>query len=103
MGYELTDLAEGYYVVRFFSWEDYLHVLEGGPWLILGHYLTVMKWSPKFHPTAESIASKLVWVRFPRFPLEILDEEILTSMRDMVGRTVKVDATSLTGLRARFA
>lgn len=102
LGYELTDLVEGYYVVRFFSREDYLHVLEGGPWVILGYYLIVMKWSPKFHPTADSIASTLVWVRFPRFPPEILDEEILTSMGDMVGRTVKVDATSLIGLRARF-
>lgn len=52
LGYELTDMAEGFYVVCFFSRRDYLHVLEDGPWVILGHYLTVMKWRPKFWPTA---------------------------------------------------
>lgn len=30
-GCELIDLEGGYYVVRFFSLEDYFHVLEGGP------------------------------------------------------------------------
>lgn len=47
-GYELTDLEEGFFIVRFFSRPDYLHVLEGGPWIILGHYLMVSKWRPKF-------------------------------------------------------
>lgn len=31
LGFELTDLVEGYYVVRFFSRHDYLYVLKGGP------------------------------------------------------------------------
>lgn len=43
-GHELIDLEGGYYVVRFFAREDYLKVPEGGPWIILGHYLTVVKW-----------------------------------------------------------
>lgn len=30
-GFELSDLEEGYFIVRFYSREDYLHVLEGGP------------------------------------------------------------------------
>lgn len=37
-GCELIDLEGGYYVVRFFSREDYFHVLEGGPrlfWCII--------------------------------------------------------------------
>lgn len=29
--YELTNFAEGYYMVCFFSRKDYLHVLEDGP------------------------------------------------------------------------
>lgn len=45
-GCEIIDMEEGYYVIRFYSKEDYQHVLENGPWLIQGHYLTVMKWRP---------------------------------------------------------
>lgn len=34
---------------------------------------------------------------------EMLDEELISFMVDMIGKTVKVDAMSLTGLRAKFA
>lgn len=103
LGFELTDLAEVYYVVRFYFRSDYLRVLEGGPWIVLGHYLMVFKWRPKFRPHAETVTSTLVWVRFPNIPPELLEEENLSSMGDMIGRTIKVDSTSLTGLRGRFA
>lgn len=43
MRLELTDLEEGYFIVRFFNRNDYLHVFEGGPWLIMGHHLTIQK------------------------------------------------------------
>lgn len=42
-GYELIDLEGGFYLARFYSREDYFRVLEEGPWIIMGHYLTVMK------------------------------------------------------------
>lgn len=42
-GFELTNLTENFFIVRFFCRQDYMHVLEGGPWTILGHYLFVMK------------------------------------------------------------
>lgn len=48
LGIDLTYLEEDYYVVRFFMRNDYMKVLEGGPWVILGHYLTVTRWKPKF-------------------------------------------------------
>lgn len=49
-GCELIDLEKGFYVARFFSDADYTRVLEGGPWVITGHYLTVTKWKPNFRP-----------------------------------------------------
>lgn len=102
-GFELTDLEDGYFIVRFFSPPDYLHVLEGGPWIILGHYLTVMKWRLKFRPVDEKMSKTLVWVRFSGILPELLEEEILSSMGDMLGRTIRVDNTSLSGTRGKFA
>lgn len=78
-----------------------MHVLEGGPWTILGHYLTVIKWRPTFIPTKETVTKTLIWVRFPSVPSELLDEEFIVSMGDR-SRTIKVDEISLTGLRAKF-
>lgn len=56
-GYELTDLEEDYYIVRFYSRDDYLClcVLEGSLWIVMGHYLMEMKWRPKFRPAAETL------------------------------------------------
>lgn len=102
-GFQLTDLEEGYFIVLFYSRDDYLHVLEDGPWIILGHYLTVTKWRPMFRPSTASVQSTMVWVRFLGILPELLDEEILCSMGDRVGRTVRVDPLSLTGLRSKFA
>lgn len=102
-GFELTDLEGNFYIARFFSRNDYLRVLEGGHWLVMGHYLTVTKWRPRFQPSTTTISSTMVWVQFPSIFPELLDEEMLTFMGYMLGRTVKVDPMSLTGLRCRFA
>lgn len=102
-GCELIDLEGGYYVVRFFSREDYMHVLEGGPWIILGHYLTVTKWRPNFRPSLQQIHTTFIWVRFRELPLEIFDEETLADMSDLIGRTVKVDPISIDAYRGRYA
>lgn len=84
-GYELTDLEEDYYIVRFYSRDDYLCVLEGCPWIVMDHYLMKMKWRPKFRPTTETISSTLVWIRFMGILPELLDEETLSTMRDLLG------------------
>lgn len=102
-GFELTDLKDDFYIVRFFAREDYLHVLEEGPWMVSGHYLTVTKWRPLFHPSSTTFTSTLVWVRFLRIYPEMLDKEILSSMGDLISKMVKVDSMSLTGMRGRFA
>lgn len=44
-----------------------------------------------------------MWVRFPGIFPKLLDEEIWSSMGDALGRTVKVDLLSLTGLHNKFA
>lgn len=38
-GYEIIHMEHGYAVVRFYSKEHYLYVLEEEPWIIMGNYL----------------------------------------------------------------
>lgn len=102
-GYELIDLEHGFFLARFFSREDYLRVLEGGPWTVMGHYLTIAKWRPNFRPSVEKISTTLVWIRFPELPIELFDEEVLTYMGDAVGKTVKVDELTMAASRGRYA
>lgn len=102
-GNQLIDLENGYFLARFYKREDYFHVLEDGPWIIMGHYLTVTKWKPKFSPSIGTVHSTMVWVRFPELLVELFDEEILYAMGNAIGKTIKIDNTTLTARRGRYA
>lgn len=39
--FEVIDLQNEFFLVRLYEISDYEHVLYDGPWMILGHYLTV--------------------------------------------------------------
>ncbi|KAJ8773380.1 hypothetical protein K2173_028557 [Erythroxylum novogranatense] len=34
---------------------DYDHVLKAGPWIVVGHYVTLQKWRPNFDPISDVI------------------------------------------------
>lgn len=90
-------------MARFFSREDYLHVLHGGPWIVLGHYLTVSKWKPNIRSTEQLTLATLVWVKFPGLPIELFDEEVLSGLGDLVSRAIRVDDTTREAYHGRYA
>ncbi|KAJ8900234.1 hypothetical protein K2173_024874 [Erythroxylum novogranatense] len=49
---------------------DYRLVLEGGPWMVANHILTVMRWRSNFDPFAAFIDKATVWIRIPHLPVE---------------------------------
>ncbi|KAL4339754.1 hypothetical protein GQ457_08G025330 [Hibiscus cannabinus] len=54
----VTELDNGYYLIRFASEEDFSKVLISSPWIIYGCYLTVQPWSLPFRYYTRS----LVWI-----------------------------------------
>ncbi|KAJ8767459.1 hypothetical protein K2173_017503 [Erythroxylum novogranatense] len=93
--YDLIDLNDGYFLVEFDLEDDYRFVLEEGPWLVLGHYLTVQKWQPNFWPSTDVIQTTAVWVNFPDCPMEFYNEAVLMAAWELIGKPLKVDATTL--------
>lgn len=63
--FELIELGEGFFIAKFYLDEDLRYVLEEGPWVIFGHYLTVRRWRPDFRPSEAVIDSTAAWIRFP--------------------------------------
>ena len=47
--FQIVDLDNGYFVVHFEDPNDRLIALTKGPWIVLGHYLTVQPWSANFN------------------------------------------------------
>lgn len=100
---ELIDINKGYMVARFYSRQDYMKVLTGGPWLILGHYLTITKWRPNSKPSEMEVQTTLAWIRFPTLPLENFDDQSLLKIGNAVGKAIKVDSNTVGTTKGRYA
>lgn len=99
----LIDLTNDFYIARFSNKQDYEGALFNGPWVIFDHYLHVRRWEPNFMARTAKIESLLVWVRFPILPVEYFNENWLVRAGNKIGRTVKVDKTTLIASRGKFA
>lgn len=102
-GFELMDIGHGFFMVKFVNEADRALVIDGGPWMIFDHYLTVQTWSPHFICPAAKIHRAMVWIRFPGLNLYFYDESILLALAAAVGKPVKVDSNTLDVRRGSFA
>lgn len=90
-GCEITSIDKGYMIARFYSKADYMKVLNGGSWMILGHYLLLTKWRPNFKVMESEANSTLIWIRLSELPLEMFDDKSLLRIGEVVRRAIKVD------------
>ncbi|XP_015955326.1 uncharacterized protein LOC107479731 [Arachis duranensis] len=102
-GINLIDVGNGFFVVRFYSEEDYWNVLEGGLWLLFDHYLTIHQWAPDFNAFGAEINKVTAWVRLPDLPIEYYDKQFLETVGDQIGKTLKVDMNTANRSRGKFA
>ena len=62
-GYDVMNVGNGYFLVKFDSQEDRMRVITEGPWMIQDHYLAVKQWSPSFNPGDSCFGHTMVWIR----------------------------------------
>ncbi|XP_020265392.1 uncharacterized protein LOC109840960 [Asparagus officinalis] len=101
--YRIIDLGKDYFLFKFHRKADYQHVLEGGPWIVGGHYLTVRRWSPYFKPSTDQITSVIAWIRLPELPLEFYSHIALKRIAAKVGKVVRIDGNTQNAVRGSFA
>ncbi|KAJ4845758.1 hypothetical protein Tsubulata_047054 [Turnera subulata] len=70
-------LDHNYYLVKTANSQDYMHVMTGGPWVILDHYLTVEPWQPNFEPSSHKVTSVVAWIRVSGLSTELYQRAIL--------------------------
>ncbi|XVF84570.1 hypothetical protein PTKIN_Ptkin17bG0047600 [Pterospermum kingtungense] len=100
---DVIDVGYDTYVVRFASMDEYECALFDGPWVIADHYLAVSRWYHNFDPETFSISKLAVWVRFLNLPIEYYDQEFLLKIGCRIGNPLRVDMTTITAVRGRFA
>ncbi|XP_061352346.1 uncharacterized protein LOC133297248 [Gastrolobium bilobum] len=99
----ITDVENGYVLVRFSNQKDLDHELTAGPWVILDHYLAIRYWKPDFNPFQAAIARITAWVRLPGFPIEYANTKLIKGIVNWLGKFIKVDAATTSLSRGRFA
>ncbi|KAL9445616.1 hypothetical protein AB3S75_018585 [Citrus x aurantiifolia] len=102
-GYSVIDLDNGYFLVKFRKEDDADFVLTQGPWLVVGHYLTVQLWSPHFDSSNEKIDKITAWIRLPGMPLHYYHKKIIRMLGHVIGKVIKIDYNTELATRGKFA
>ncbi|XP_028758644.1 uncharacterized protein LOC114717599 [Neltuma alba] len=100
---DLSDIGNGYMIATFQSRDDYFFALEGGPWLIANHYLTVQTWKRNFNVWNEKIQKIAAWVRLPGLPGDYYDKKFFYNLGNKIGTAIKVDEMTLLRARTMYA
>lgn len=73
----LIDLGHAFFLIKFTHEDNMLHVLHDDPWFILGHFLMVRMWEPKFVVSSAQLAYSAIQARLPELPTEYYDGHLL--------------------------
>lgn len=102
-GFDILDVDNGFYMVKFDMPADREKALSDGPWMLYDHYLAVSQWTPEFVSPEAKVDRTTVWIRFPGLNLVYYDESVLLALASAVGKPIKVDTNTLKVQRGRFA
>ncbi|CAI0393618.1 unnamed protein product [Linum tenue] len=100
---EIKDLDHDCFLVKLDNEQDYFRALTDGPWVIFDHYLVVQQWTPSFKASDPLPKTMIVWVQFPALKIHFYHKEVVTTLGNLIGRTIKLDYHTLTQQRAKFA
>ncbi|KAL0919933.1 hypothetical protein M5K25_009024 [Dendrobium thyrsiflorum] len=78
-------------------------VLQGGPWLIGGSLLGMVRWTSDYVPNSLAGLHSSVWVRLPQLPLLYWDVTNLNRMANFIGEPLWLDSHTSTWGRSSFA
>ncbi|CAN1128360.1 hypothetical protein LINPERHAP2_LOCUS4583 [Linum perenne] len=71
--------------------------------MVADHYLVIENWHSYFRLEESTLLTLRVWIRLPGIPLEYVDYGILSRIGNQIGKTVRIDHTTLDGSRGNFA
>lgn len=102
-GFKVTELEGGCFMVKLENDSDYQNAMLGGPWVVLGHYLTVYPWEPSLSPCNLEVKRIYGWVRLPGLPYHYYHKIILRAIGAVIGKVLKIDYNTEGFEKAKFA
>ena len=101
--WQLIDLPNDYFIVKFHLPEDMNIALCGRPWIIAGQTLVVQQWRLDFNPHNDQINRMAVWIRILGLPVAYSKEFTLNNIGNVLGTVVKIDQLTLAQSRGKFS
>lgn len=68
----ISDLPNGFMLIRCSSQQTIQHLLLNGPWSVNGIILQLFPWKPFFEPTFAKLSTAAIWVQFHNLTVEFL-------------------------------
>ncbi|KAJ4849251.1 hypothetical protein Tsubulata_037657 [Turnera subulata] len=100
---KIVDSENDFYLVRMDCEEDYYHALADGPWVIMGHALSVQPWDSSFRGLEGKVSQAVILARFVEFPPFWYNSHFLHALGSLVGGTMKVDDNTKKAIRGKYA
>ncbi|PHU15417.1 hypothetical protein BC332_16622 [Capsicum chinense] len=97
----LINLGHGFFTVKFKKEKNKIKALQGGSWLVVGVFLSVVNWEPNFTPSTQTLSHSAIWVRPPQLPTEFYDHLILEKISNYLGSLLKINSCTSSTLRGR--
>lgn len=77
--------------------------LHEGPWFVLGHFLSVRRWEPRFLVSTTKLTYTTIWSRLPELPTEFYNVHILQKVGNKLGKLLKIDTCTSSTYKGRYA
>ncbi|KAJ4841514.1 hypothetical protein Tsubulata_012666 [Turnera subulata] len=100
--FQVIDLINNFYVVRFERAADCVHALCNGPWQIMETALAVQPWSSHFRAYEDRRSHAVVCVQFADLALSWYHPRILGALGSLVGHTIKINIKTHTAERGQY-
>ncbi|KDO44000.1 hypothetical protein CISIN_1g046515mg, partial [Citrus sinensis] len=103
IGFEIIDLGNDYFLIRFNNKKDVEYALTEGPWTLMGHYLSVQKWSPDFDVVNNKIDRIVAWIRLSEMNIQFYHKSIIRRLGHIISPVIKIHYNTIMAQRGKFA
>lgn len=99
----ISDLPNGFLLIRCSSEKVMERLLLEGPWTVNGMILQLSPWKPFFEPSFAKLSTAAIWVQFHNLPVEYWDGDTLETIANNFGTLIKIDEFTTTLVRSKYA
>lgn len=101
--FHISDLPNGYLLIRCENQEAMDRLMFDGPWAVNGIILQLSPWQPFFERAFTKLSTAAIWVQMHNLPVELWDGESLETISALFGRLLKIDEFTSSLSRSKYA